>query len=74
MWNASNYSVTQTLYACSYSNWYVRANMSNDSGDGAVKTYPNAQENFNEKKISSFRTISSTFAETSPHIGIYEDA
>ena len=43
MWNASGYSVTQTLYACSYSNWYITATMNNDSGDGAVKTYPNSQ-------------------------------
>lgn len=74
MWNISGYSVTQTLSACSFSNWYVVANMNNDNGDGAVKTYPNVQENFNEKPISSFRSIASTFAETSPHVGIYEDA
>lgn len=74
MWNSSGYSVTQTLYACSFSNWYVVANMNNDSGNGAVKTYPNVQENFNEKPISSFHSITSTFAETSPHVGIYEDA
>jgi hypothetical protein len=74
MWNASNYSVQQTLYACSSSNWYVVANMNNDNGDGAVKTYPNAHEDFSEPKISSFDTISSTFSEQSPHVGIYEDA
>jgi hypothetical protein len=74
MWNSSGYSVTQTLYACSSSNWYVVANMNNDSGNGAVKTYPNVQENFNEKPIGSFKSITSTFAETDPHAGIYEDA
>jgi Glycosyl hydrolase family 12 len=74
MWNASNYSVSQTMYACSYSNWYVVAKMNNDNGDGAVKTYPNVQMNFNEPKISSFHSISSTFAETGPGTGIYEDA
>jgi hypothetical protein len=74
MWNASGYSVTQTLYACSYRNWYVVANMNNDSGDGAVKTYPDVQSNFSEPKISSFHSVSSTFAESSPHVGIYEDA
>jgi hypothetical protein len=74
MWNSSGYGVSQTLYACSFSNWYVVANMNNDSGNGAVKTYPNAQENFNEKPISSFKSITSTFAETDPHVGIYEDA
>jgi hypothetical protein len=75
MWNASGYSVSQTLYACSYANWYVVANMNNDNGDGAVKTYPNAQETFGSNpEISSFHSVSSTFAEKSPHVGIYEDA
>jgi hypothetical protein len=74
MWNASNYSVSQTMYACSYSNWYVVANMNNNSGDGAVKTYPDVHMDFNEPKISSFHSISSTFAETGPGTGIYQDA
>jgi Glycosyl hydrolase family 12 len=74
MWNASGYSVTQTLYACNYHDWYVVANMNNDSGNGAVKTYPDVQANFSEPKISSFHSITSTFAESSPHVGIYEDA
>jgi Glycosyl hydrolase family 12 len=73
MWNASGYSVSQTLYACSYSNWYVTATMNNDSGDGAVKTYPNSQRDFNNT-ISSLSSVTSTFAETSPGTGIYEDA
>ena len=74
-WNASNYSVTQTLYACSYSNWYVVASMNNNSGDGAVKTYPNSHRDFdNSPQINSFNSITSTFAETGPGTGIYEDA
>lgn len=74
MWNASNYSVQQTLSACSYRSWYVVANMNNDSGDGAVKTYPNVHEDFSEQAISSFGSITSTFAEHGPHVGIYEYA
>jgi hypothetical protein len=74
MWNAARYSVQQTLYACSPSNWYAVATMNNNSGDGAVKTYPNVHEDFSEPAIASFRSISSTFAEASPHVGIYEDA
>jgi hypothetical protein len=74
MWNASSYSVQQTLNACSYHDWYVVATMNNDSGDGAVKTYPNVHEDFSERAISSFHSITSTFAEQSPHRGIYEDA
>src|SRR5260370_39859924 len=48
--------------------------MNNARGDGAVKTYPNVHAAFNKPPIGSFRTISSAFAETSPHTGIYEDA
>ena len=73
MWNASGYSVTQTLYACSSANWYVTATMNNDSGDGAVKTYPNSQRDFNQQ-ISSLTSVTSTFAQTSPDTGIWEDA
>ena len=73
MWNSSGYSVTQTLHACSYSDWYVTATMNNDSGDGAVKTYPNSQRDF-DAQISSLSAVTSTFAETSPSNGIYEDA
>jgi len=73
MWNASGYDVTQTLHACSYSDWYVTATMNNDSGNGAVKTYPNSQRDFSSE-ISSLSSVTSTFAETSPGTGIYEDA
>ena len=75
MWGVNGYNVSQTLYACSYSNWYVVATMDNSKGDGAVKTYPNSHRDFqNEPQIASFKSITSTFAETSPHTGIYEDA
>jgi len=75
MWNASNYTVSQTLYACSYSNWYVTATMNNNSGDGAVKTYPNSHRDFdNSPQINSYNSITSTFAESGSGAGIYEDA
>jgi hypothetical protein len=74
-WNAANYQVSQTMYICDYNNWYVVANMNNNTGDGAVKTYPNVHEDFNgAPQISSFTTISSSFAHTAPHVGIYEYA
>lgn len=74
-WQASGYNVSQTLYACSHSSWYVVATMNNDSGDRKVKSYPNSHRDFNSKPpITSFHSIASTFAETSPHVGIYEDA
>jgi hypothetical protein len=75
MWGISGYSVSQTLSACSYGNWYVTATMNNDNGDGAVKTYPNSHRDWDsEPAISSLQAVTSTFAETSPGTGIYEDA
>jgi hypothetical protein len=74
-WNVANYQVTQTMYVCDYDNWYAVANMNNSAGDGAVKTYPNVHEDFGSSPlISSFKTISSSFAHTAPHVGIYEFA
>ncbi len=74
-WNAANYPVSQTMYICDYNNWYVVANMNNNTGDGAVKTYPNVHMDFNSApEISSFSNISSSFAHTAPHVGIYEFA
>ena len=74
MWNSASYQCAETLYACSYHNWYVVANMNNNNGDGAVKTYPNVHMDYNNVPISSFKTITSTFSETSPHVGIYDVA
>lgn len=71
-WAENSDTISQTLYACSYSDWYVVATMINDNG--AVQTYPNAQKDFNEPKISSLSSVTSTFAETNPGSGIYEDA
>jgi hypothetical protein len=74
-WNAANYQVSQTMYVCDYNKWYVVANMNNNTGDGAVKTYPNVHKDFSgAPQISSFSTMSSSFAETAPHVGIYEYA
>jgi hypothetical protein len=74
-WNAANYQVSQTMYICDYNNWYVIANMNDKTHDGAVKTYPNVHKDFNgAPPISSFGAISSSFAHTAPHVGIYEYA
>ncbi|HSX09122.1 MAG TPA: hypothetical protein VLF93_03140 [Candidatus Saccharimonadales bacterium] len=70
-WNASNYQLSQTVYACDYNNWYAVATMNNNNGDGAVKTSPNVHEDVN-KPLNSLKTITSTFAESGPHVGIYE--
>jgi hypothetical protein len=72
-WNAANYQVSQSMSICSTSSWFATATMDNSKGDGAVKTYPNEHEDVN-KPLSSFSTITSTFAESGPHVGIYEYA
>lgn len=75
MWNSAKYSpCTSTLYAWSPDNWYVVARMNNKQGDGAVKTYPNVHRDYDHVPIGSFELISSTFAETSPQVGIYNFA
>src|SRR6185503_2616798 len=74
MWNVSGYNVRETLSACAFNNWDVTATMDNSRGDGAVKTYPNVHKDYNEPAISSFSSITSSFSETSPHVGIYEAA
>jgi hypothetical protein len=74
MWGVAGYQVRQSLYACGYNNWYVEATMDNKTGDGHVKTYPNVQKNFGTQPIRSFKSITSTFSEISPHVGIYDNA
>ena len=66
-WNASGYSVAQTLYVCNYNSWYVIANMNNDTGDGAVKTSPNVQETWsNGTPISGYSSINSSYGDVPP--------
>jgi hypothetical protein len=48
--------------------------MNNDSGDGAVKSYPNVHKDYDLPAIGSFNGITSTFAATSPEVGIYNVA
>jgi hypothetical protein len=75
MWNTSATLGPQTLYVCSYNSWYVVSNQT-DQG-GAILTYPDVQLNYGTGSgtpISSFHSMTSTFSETSPHVGDYEDA
>jgi hypothetical protein len=80
MWNASGYNVSQTLRACSAQSWNVTTTADNNSGDGAVKTYPNVHKDYHnwstgaEPRVSSFSTIRSTFAGAGPKVGIYNVA
>ena len=74
MWNCGKYPCSETLYACSYRSWHVVAKMDNNSGDGAVKSYPNVHKDYENVPIRSFKSIASTFAAKSPHVGIYNVA
>ena len=71
LWNASGYPGTKgTTQVCSYKSWNHVGTASNN-GDGAVKTYPNVHKDYSGRKISSFPRLTSTFAATSPGVGIY---
>jgi cell division septation protein DedD len=69
MWN-NNSGGSQTLYACAFNSWYVTASQPNS---GSVKTYPDVYKNYNAS-VSSFNTLSTSFADVGPHVGIYEFA
>ena len=73
MWNAGGGGISQTLSACSSSDWSVDANVADD--DGGVKTYPNSAYNFADPpEISSLSTVTSTFGSTLPASGDFDDA
>lgn len=80
MWNADGYEVTQSVAACSAAKWNVTTRADDTSKDGAVKTYPNVHKDYHdwstgaEPRLSSFTNITSKFAATSPHVGIYNVA
>jgi hypothetical protein len=72
MWNAGAGNVSQTLSACSYSDWSVTATA---SGSGSVLTYPDSHLDVpNTPEISSLSSVTSSFADTNPNTGTYEDA
>lgn len=73
MWNAGNYPGTvQTVEACSAQSWNAIPTAGNTRGDGAVKTYPNVHQDFNGVPVPA--VLRSTYAGTSPHVGIYNVA
>jgi hypothetical protein len=72
MWNAGAGNVSQTLSACSFSDWDVTATA---SGGGGVLTYPDSHLDVpNTPEISSLSSVTSTFADANPNTGTYEDA
>ncbi len=73
MWNAGGGGISQTLSACSSSDWSVDANVADDGG--GVKTYPNSAYNFADPpEISSLASVTSTFGSSLPASGDFEDA
>jgi hypothetical protein len=75
LWNASNYpGTTGTTEVCSYHSWNHNAYAVN-TGDGAVKTYPNVHKDYpSGHRISGINTLTSDFAATAPNRGIYNVA
>jgi hypothetical protein len=79
MWASDGYDIEQTMGVCSYHSWYVDVRAA-DHSDGAVLSYPNIHKDFHnwgtgeEPAISSFDTITSAFAHTSPDVGTYNVA
>jgi hypothetical protein len=80
-WNcgasSGNHCGPESAYGCSNSDGTVDFVVTSNQpkGNTAVLSYPAIQDNFDSKPLlSSFSTISATFAETSPHVGDYEVA
>jgi hypothetical protein len=80
-WNcgptSGNHCGPESAYGCANADGSVSfVTTSNEpAGNTAVLTYPAAQKNFNGKPaLSSFKSITSTFSETSPRVGDYEVA
>ena len=75
LWNAGKYPGTKgTTQVCSFHSWNHLGTASNASGSGEVKTYPNVHKDYHGRSISSFSRLTSTFAATSPGVGIYNVA
>jgi hypothetical protein len=75
--NSGNQCGPESAYGCANSDNTVSFVVTSNqpAGNTAVLSYPAVQDNFNSKPLlSSFKAISSTFSETSPHVGDYEVA
>jgi hypothetical protein len=70
VWNPVH-GYSQSLSVQSPSHWSVTA--SAPSGNSAVVSYPDTQQLFNEPSISSFSSITSTFAQSGPGAGGGDD-
>jgi len=80
-WNcgpqSGNHCGAESGYACVNADQSVAFVVTSNqpAKNTAVLTYPAVQKNFDGKPLlSSFKSITSTFSETSPHVGDYEVA
>lgn len=80
-WNCGgstgNHCGPESAYGCANNDGSVSFVVTSNqpAGNTAVLSYPAIQDNFNSKPaLSSFKTISASFSETSPHVGDYEVA
>jgi glycosyl hydrolase family 12 len=72
MWNVGSSSASQTLNVCAPGSWSVTATVS--GGGNSVKTYPNVHRDFSSPAVSSLNSVTSSFAESGPGDGTYENA
>ncbi len=80
-WNcgpkSGNHCGPESAYGCANANGTVSFVTTSDqpAGNTAVLTYPAVQSNFSSTPaLSSFKSITSSYTETSPHVGDYEVA
>ena len=76
LWNIGPYPDSSwTLQVCNFDSWNELAVANNNSGDGAVKAYPNVHRDYNPQPlISSIPLISVAFAGTAWNSGVYDVA
>jgi hypothetical protein len=80
-WNcgpkSGNHCGPESAYGCANADGTVSfvTTSNQPAGNTAVLTYPAVQSNFNSNPaLSSFKNITSSYTETSPHVGDYEVA
>jgi hypothetical protein len=69
-WNTDE-AGPQTIWANSHQHWGVESTQPNTS---SVKTYPSVQKNFDDRPYTSFRRLTSTYAESMPDAALNFDA
>jgi len=76
-WNCgANHCGPESAYGCKNPDGTVAFTVTSNqvAGNTTVLAYSAMQDNFDKSPLlTSFQTITATFEETSPHVGIYED-